>query len=138
MLDQVISTDPSSYKAWLRKGSNYIQIAELDQARAALKQAEVHAISIEERAEITNLYKDLAKKNLKEKQFSEKIFANSPFLYEDKPDFRKVEEFAKNYELEYLESLNAFEWFIYPFVKTLTITLRKVGCCLRNDEKKVK
>ena len=50
-------------------------------AKESLRKAETHAISVEERAEITNLYKELAKKNLKEKKFSENIFKNASSLY---------------------------------------------------------
>ena len=67
MLDQVLAADNENYKAWLRKSANLIKLAEPDQARESLKQAEKFAISIEERAEVTKLYKELALKNLKEK-----------------------------------------------------------------------
>lgn len=87
------------------------------------------------------MMRELAKKRLGEKKFSENIFRGSKaaqFLYEDKPNLAKVKEFTKSYELEYLESLNAFEWFIYPFVKTITIGMRRLGCCLRDDEKRAR
>lgn len=93
---------------------------------------------MEERSEITNLYRELAKKNLKEREFSENIFKNTQFLYKDKPDFTKVQEFMNDYELEYLKSLNAFWWMMYPFVKTVTILCNKVGLCRRDKEPRQK
>ena len=58
----------------------------VDNIKSCLSLAEKCAITFEDRAQITSLYRELAQKNLKDKQFSENIFKNPDFLYSDKPD----------------------------------------------------
>ena len=58
---------------------------------------------------MTSLYKDLAQRQLKEKNFSKNIFGNAQgnsFLYQDKPDYSKIQQFMTDYENQYLESLS--------------------------------
>jgi hypothetical protein len=79
---------------------------------------------------------------MKERNFSKNIFSNaqtnSSFLYQDKPDYTKIEQFMNEYENQYLETISNTEWFLYPFLKTLRTLCRKMGCCRDLDKPKKK
>jgi len=76
---------------------------------------------------------------MRERNFSKNIFSNSGagassgFLYQDKPDFSKIDQFMEDYENQHLATLSNIQWFLYPFLKTARVLLRKVGCCRDRD-----
>lgn len=110
-----------------------IKVGEIDAAKKALTQTEKLAETLEDKGILTNLYKELALQQMRERNFSQNIFKNSEFLYKDKPDFSKIEKLMEDYENEHLSTLTNFQWFAYPFVKTIRVVLRKVGCCRDRD-----
>ncbi|CDW76411.1 tpr domain containing protein [Stylonychia lemnae] len=130
MLDQVLKVDPENFKAWTRKVQNFLKIGDTEEAKKTVTDAEKQAVTLEDKALITGLYKEIAQQTLKEKNFSKNIFANKlGGLYQDKPDYSKMEEFMQEYENEYLASLSNTQWFLYPFLKTARVVFRKLGLC---------
>lgn len=106
MIDQVLAIDPTNFKAWVRKANNHLEFGEHDKTRKALMEAEKHVISMEERTEVTNLYKVMAQKTMEDAKFSQKIFGNKDQLYKDKPDLTKIKEYTTELENEHLATLS--------------------------------
>lgn len=106
MIEQVLAIDPANFKAWVRKANNHLEFGEHDKTRKALMEAEKHVISMEERTEVTNLYKVMAQKTMEDAKFSQKIFGNKDQLYKDKPDLTKIKEYTTELENEHLATLS--------------------------------
>eukprot|EP00347_Sterkiella_histriomuscorum_P022036 403331911 len=135
MLDQVLACDEDNFKAWTRKVQNHIRMGETEQAKKSVQKFEKLASSLEDKALITSLYKEIAQQTMKEKNFSQNIFGNSRNgLYQDKPDYSKMEEYMQQYENDHLATLSNTQWFLYPFKKTLRAMCRKIGFCRKGND----
>jgi hypothetical protein len=85
MLDQVLDVDPTNIKAYLRKIQILLGFSNVEEASQMIQKAEKHALKEDDRQTIRQYKAKIAGIKGKEKEFSQKIFANSSQLYEDKP-----------------------------------------------------
>ena len=60
MLDQVIACDEGNFKAWTRKVQNHLRMGETENAKKAVAQCEKQAFTMEDKALVTSLYKEIA------------------------------------------------------------------------------
>lgn len=126
--------DATNFKAWKRKIDVLIQLDLLNQAKSALKEAERHAETLQEKTMITNLYRDLANhQGAKEDKFNPNM-ANA--FTKNPPDFTKIQEMMLEYEREHLEKLSNMEWILYPFIKTYRVLSNSIfSCCKKGGDR---
>ena len=111
----------------------HLNLAEVNEASALIAKAEKHALKEDDRQSLRGFKAKITGANSKEKEFSQKIFANGSQLYEDKqtktsqPKPPTAEELNKE-ENEVLKALSTMDWFLYPFVKTYKVFAVKLGC----------
>ena len=133
MLDQVLDVDPTNIKAYLRKIQMHLNLAEVNEASVIIAKAEKHAFKEDDKQSLRGFKSKITGVKGKEKEFSQKIFANGSQLYEDKPAKTSqpkpptAEELNKE-ENEMLKTLSSMDWFLYPFVKTYKVFAVKLGC----------
>ena len=139
MLDQVLDVDPTNIKAYLRKIQMHLNLAQVNEASALIAKAEKYALKEDDRQSLRSFKAKITGVKVKEKEFSQKIFANGSQLYEDKPAQTSqpktptAEELNKD-ENEMLKTLSTMEWFLYPFVKTYQVFAVKLGCRKQKKE----
>lgn len=82
MLDLVLDSDPTNWKAWNRKIQNLISLAEIEEAAKTIAKAEKYAMLDDEKNQLRGFKAKISQSKSNEKDFSQKMFSQP--LYQDK------------------------------------------------------
>lgn len=161
MLDKVLEVVPTQEKAIFRKATCLIETADYTNAEKTIRQLEDIAFQDQDKQnelypKIKQLRQKMNQNSKEEEEFSKKIFQNAKNgIYNEKPNAKTKEQEAEEERLakieeanrkkweavaeeaEYLGTVSATQWLIYPFFKTIETLIEKTCGCCKNERGRI-